>query len=247
LRAKILATEGAENAERNAVAPVERGSSLTMNCDEVSTIEDSADAAWVKAQRERVTQYLAREGAKRSGVSLEPRWFVSPYVAVWAIRSRANPDVVGWWAISGDLPTDYMTCGDERNAGDILIAFATRWREAAKLMALGQQPEDFSIGGPEHAKELASLLAARAELLHSIGMELRSGDSPDDGRRFLHRSSLDSRQIRWGWVTLNARDSRHREHREPQRWTLPYTAPPAGTTSPACRRTAVRSVAPPLR
>jgi hypothetical protein len=149
-----------------------------MSSDDVSTMEDREEAAWATAQREIVKRYLAKEGVKHRGVSPEPEWFVAPYVAVWAIRSWANPDVVGWWAISGDLPTDYMTRQDEQSAGEVLIAFATRWREAAKLMAQGLQPEDFSIGGPELAKELAPLLAERAEVLYEYGAEM--DDDADD-------------------------------------------------------------------
>lgn len=148
-----------------------------MNSDDISTIENPEDAAWVTAQREVVTRYLAGQGVEHRGVSLEPRWFVSPCVAVWAIRSRVNPDRVGWWAISGGMPTDYMTCGSEQSAGDILIAFARRWREAAKWMAMGQQPDGFGIGDPSRAQELAPLLATRAELLYEFGMGERAGDS----------------------------------------------------------------------
>src|SRR5437764_5727586 len=77
------------------------------------------------SSRRRHTTYIGDWSSDvcSSDLSLEPRWFLSPYVAVWAVRSRANPDRVGWWAISGDLPTDYMTCGREQEAGDILIGF----------------------------------------------------------------------------------------------------------------------------
>jgi len=145
-----------------------------MDSDNTPTIDNSADAAWVASQREVVTGYLAAQQVEHGGVSLEPRWFLSPYVAVWAVRSRANADRVGWWAISGDLPTDYMTCGREQDAGDILIGFAARWREAAKLMAVGQQPDSFCIGPPSRAKELAPMLQARADLLHDFGVDEKS-------------------------------------------------------------------------
>ena len=154
-----------------------------MESEETSTFDDPQDAAWIKAQCEIVTHYLAKEGVKHNGVATEPEWFIAPHVAVWAIRSVKDPDYVGWWAISGDLPTDYMTYRREESVGEILIAFATRWREAAKLMAMGKQPEGFSIGGPEHAKELAPLLTARAKLLYECATEMAedSDDSPSEG------------------------------------------------------------------
>src|SRR6187397_2702283 len=92
--------------------------------DEPPTITDAEDAAWAAEQRETVESYLRAQGCDHAGVSLEPRWYLSPYLAVWAVRSKANPDVVGWWAISGDVPTDYMTATRElRSTADVLAAF----------------------------------------------------------------------------------------------------------------------------
>src|SRR5438132_14084795 len=99
-----------------------------METDESPTIDDAEDAAWVGQQRQIVINYLTAQRCEHNGVSLEPRWFMSPYVAVWAVRSKANPDRIGWWAISGDLPTDYMTASGQRSTGDVLIAFANQWR-----------------------------------------------------------------------------------------------------------------------
>ena len=146
-----------------------------MDSDDSPSIADPEEAAWVAEQRSQVMRYLAGQRVEHAGVSVEPRWFVAPYVAIWAVRSRENPDCVGWWAISGDAPTDYMTCSDERDCGDILTAFAARWREAAERMAAGNQAEGFTIGEPERARELAPLLARRAELLYDFAVAAKSG------------------------------------------------------------------------
>lgn len=108
---------------------------------------------------------------------------LSPYVAVWAVRSKLNPDRVGWWAISGDLPTDYMACGKEQSAGDILISFAAFWRKAAARMALGENIDGFTIKGvtdPARLKELAPLLATRAELLEEFGVREREAEGLEE-------------------------------------------------------------------
>lgn len=150
-----------------------------MDSDDEATIDDPEDVAWVAQQRELVTQYLASQRVDHGGVSVEPRWFLSPYVAVWAVRSAVDPERVGWWAISGDVPTDYMTCANERDDGDVLIAFATRWRAAARRMAAGLLPDDgFTIGSPEDAADLAPLLATRAELLYDFGVAEKD-DEPE--------------------------------------------------------------------
>src|SRR5689334_15897733 len=104
--------------------------------DEIPTITDSEDAAWAAGQRKVVESYLRTQGCEHAGVSLEPRWYLSPYLAVWAVRSKARPDVVGWWAISGDVPTDYLTASHElRCTADVLAAFGAQWSRAAEAMA----------------------------------------------------------------------------------------------------------------
>lgn len=153
-----------------------------MDSDETATIDDPEDAAWVAKQRQTVIDYLASQRCEHNGVSLEPRWFVSPYIAVWAVRSKANPDAVGWWAISGDLPTDYLSAAAHlRSSGDVLIAFAGQWRTAAERMKDGEQLDDYTVGDPARAKELAPLLKNRADLLQKFGEELNNGDTTGEG------------------------------------------------------------------
>src|SRR5262249_43567770 len=122
-------------------------SCTAMDSDDIPIIEDQEDADWVASQRQIVIDYLVGQRVEHGGVSLEPRWFLSPYLAVWAIRSRANPDRVGWWAISGDVPTDYVTCRDEQDSGDVLTEFSKVWKAAATKMATGEQLENCLISG----------------------------------------------------------------------------------------------------
>lgn len=153
-----------------------------MDTDESTTIDDPEDAAWVAKQRQTVIDYLAAQRCDHNGVSLEPRWFVSPYVALWAVRSKANPDRVGWWAISGDLPTDYLSAAAHlRSSGDVLIAFADQWRAAAEQMQDGKQMEEYTVGDPSRAKELAPLLKSRADLLQEFGEELNNSETAGEG------------------------------------------------------------------
>jgi hypothetical protein len=153
-----------------------------MDSDETATIDDPEDVAWVAKQRQTVIDYLASQRCEQNGVSLEPRWFVSPYVAVWAVRSKANPDAVGWWAISGDLPTDYLSAAAHlRSSGDVLIAFAEQWRAAAEQMKDGKQVDGYTVGDPSRAKELAPLLKSRANLLQEFGQELNESEMAGEG------------------------------------------------------------------
>jgi hypothetical protein len=140
--------------------------------DEIPTITDTEDAAWAADQRKAVEAYLQTQGCDHAGVSLEPRWYLPPYLAVWAVRSRANPDLVGWWAISGDVPTDYMTAARElRSTADVLAAFGAQWSRAAEAMLQGEYA---GIGKPENIAELAPLLRTRATMLQELSEQVRA-------------------------------------------------------------------------
>jgi hypothetical protein len=140
--------------------------------DETATIPDSEDAAWAAEQRRIVEAYLQKQGCEHGGVSLQPRWYLSPHLAVWAVRSKSNPGAVGWWAISGDVPTDYMTASRElRSNADVLAAFGAQWARAAEAMLRGEYT---GIGTPENVRELAPLLRTRAEILKEMSEDVRA-------------------------------------------------------------------------
>ena len=97
------------------------------------------------------------------------------------MRSKANPDRVGWWAVSGDLPTDYMTAARQQSTGDVLIAFADQWQAAAERMKDGEHLDDYVVGVPSQAKELAPLLQTRANLLRKFGKALNDSETAGEG------------------------------------------------------------------
>ncbi|MGN6368860.1 MAG: DUF4826 family protein [Phycisphaerae bacterium] len=145
-----------------------------MDSDETPTLEDPGEAAWVQAQRSMLISYLATQNVDHAGVSLEPRWFVSPYIAIWAVRSKVDPDRIGWWAISGDVPTDHVACTTERDDADVLLTFARRWKTATAEMAQGNFPVGYKIGLPGQEQTLAPLLLKRAETLEHFAQELKA-------------------------------------------------------------------------
>jgi hypothetical protein len=123
------------------------------------------EAAWILEQREALLEYLVHERVDHNGVPERPDWVIAPYVALWSVGSKTRPGAVGWWAISGDAPTDYMSSSEIRDARMAMRVFSRRWAKASKQMAAGVEPEDFRIGKPESWPELSSLLTSRAELL----------------------------------------------------------------------------------
>ena len=94
-----------------------------------------------------------------------PAWHVVPWVSVWAVESVKAPGKVGWWVISGDLPTDYTSGSGTPEPRSAVIAFAKLWASAAAKMERGEQLDHFTVGSPENVVELAPLLKSRAELL----------------------------------------------------------------------------------
>lgn len=127
--------------------------------------ESHSDLAWLKGQRAGVEAYLKAEGVVHGGVSAEPGWYVPDVLAVWPVQSAADPTTVGWWAISGDMPTDYVSATSGMDARAAIAAFASSWQDAAAHMAAGVAPSGFTIGNRENWASLAPMLRSRADTL----------------------------------------------------------------------------------
>ena len=123
------------------------------------------EAQWLAKQRDTVLRYLQDEGVRHRGVASEPEWFIAPYVSIWTVESMNTPGAVGWWAISGDLPTDYLSGDDATNVRTALVAFASRWREVSGYMLRGERHPTVNIGPPDNRRELGDLLNRRAEII----------------------------------------------------------------------------------
>lgn len=136
-----------------------------------TTMDEEQEERWCEEQRKCVVDYLRGQGLAHGEVGDWPAWHIAPYVSVWAIESLKQPGFVGWWAISGDLPTDYVTCGPERHPRAALRDFAGRWKIAAAAFAEGRQPEGFTMGSGAIRPDLAGLLEERAKMLLRLAEE----------------------------------------------------------------------------
>ena len=126
------------------------------------------EAAWVDAQRQRVARYLAEQGVAHGEIGDWPAWHVLPYIAVWAVESRVAPGRMGWWAIGGELGTDYVSFADADHPRAALRHFARTWAAVADAMLRGEEHPDARVGSPEQWPELAPLLRCRAGLLRDF-------------------------------------------------------------------------------
>ena len=102
------------------------------------------------------------EKVDHGGVGEWPAFHVDPYVALWAVQSKRTPGAVGWWAISGDLPTDYISSSDGRHPREALRAISRSWFEVSDFMLRGEQHPTIKIGPPDQWPILGDLLRRRA-------------------------------------------------------------------------------------
>jgi hypothetical protein len=125
------------------------------------------EEAWCAERRDDVVQYLRDLRLDHGGVGDVPAWFVAPHIAIWAIESRQSPGWVGWWAISGDVPTDYCSAQDCRHPRLAMRRFAEEWATAIDQT----RPEDTTIGATGLPVSLLSLLKARSDLLFQFSSD----------------------------------------------------------------------------
>lgn len=122
---------------------------------------------FVQKARQDVEAYLNHFRVPYSRIAGSPDWHVDPYVAIWAVfgRSASTP---GWFAISGDVPTDYVSSDDAPDARSAMRHFARVWGECARAMLDGRPHPHFRIGQPKDWPELQPLLEERALSLHDL-------------------------------------------------------------------------------
>lgn len=140
-------------------------STINMNTEDYDNPE--VEERWCDSQRSIVRSYLSSQGLKHGRIGEWPAWHIAPYVSVWAIESVARPEWIGWWVICGDLPTDYISAAEikpPQHPRKAVRAIAKRWLQAVKAWNEGRDIEGFRIDGPHSHKELAPLLATRANL-----------------------------------------------------------------------------------
>ncbi|OWY70207.1 hypothetical protein B7486_15505 [cyanobacterium TDX16] len=123
---------------------------------------------WCNEQRNIVAAYLLSQKVVHGRIGDWPAWHVVPYVSIWAIESKARPEWIGWWVVSGDLPTDYISSTDvkpSQHPRRAMQVFSQKWLELVNAWKDGREVEDMSIGDENSREELIPLLEARSRLL----------------------------------------------------------------------------------
>jgi len=134
---------------------------------------------WIEAERKRAEDYLRDQRVEHLGVGDYPAFHVHPYFALWAVQSKSSPGWIGWWAVTGDLPADYISSSEGRHPRQALRAFAKHWREVSGFMLRGEPHSDYRIGTPDQWPEFGDLLRRRAEIIqgYADNDEIWTGDA----------------------------------------------------------------------
>ncbi len=130
--------------------------------------DPEVERLWCEQQRSNVAEYLRSQGLAHGRIGDWPAWHLANYVSIWAIESLVRPEWIGWWAISGDLPSDYISAAGiepPQHPRKALRAIAARWLNAVAAWEDGRESEGFSIAGGHRNLELAPILKSRAKTI----------------------------------------------------------------------------------
>src|SRR5262245_56368482 len=96
---------------------------------------------WCEEQRCNVARYLQSQRLAHGEIGAWPAWHLAPYVSIWAIESLVHPESMGWWVISGDLPTDYISSAavaPPQHPRKAMRVFADNWLELVAAWKKGR-------------------------------------------------------------------------------------------------------------
>jgi hypothetical protein len=120
---------------------------------------------WVESERIKVAQYLERQGIIKPNVGSWPAFEIAPYFAIWAIESKRSSGKIGWWAFSGDIPTDYVSEDGKCHPRNALSNLLLQWNNYIPFMKSGRNPPDTNFGDEADLILLGGLLEKRIKFL----------------------------------------------------------------------------------
>jgi len=128
-------------------------------------LTDEEYDAWVSLERSRVKAYLEREGISSPNIEW-PAFDVAPRFAIWAVESKKAPGWVGWWAFSGDCPTDYVSEDGSSHPRNALRLLLEKWGAYVPALKEGRKPDGISFGEGSDLATLGDSLERRITVLN---------------------------------------------------------------------------------
>lgn len=113
---------------------------------------------WVREQFQCANKYLAENGVVYEAVVTEESRYFAPYFAMWKIKAM---DGEFYWALVGDLPSDFSPVSVAPNAREAMRHFAFTWQIRAENILKDEKVVT-------EQKEYAQMLINRAEGLYGF-------------------------------------------------------------------------------
>jgi len=121
-------------------------------------LTQAQQSEWARIQFQKANKHLAENGVLFESVVTDESRYLAPYLAVWKIKAI---DGAFYWAISGDLPSDYTALENAANVKEVLRHFGMTWQLKAENLLQ-------AAGDDATQKEYAELLQNRAESLFAM-------------------------------------------------------------------------------
>ena len=128
-------------------------------------MNDKEFEIWVAKERNNVEFYLTKQGIENPNVGPWPAFEMAPHFAIWAVESKKMPGKIGWWAFSGDCPTDYISEDGKCHPRNALKSLLDNWRVYIPSMKAGKQPPNTKFADAPNLPVLAELLEKRVAIL----------------------------------------------------------------------------------
>ncbi len=123
--------------------------------------------AWWTICREKLDRRLAEDGILHGPLGDEPISYCMGMACVCAIEAPNQAGIVGWWGISGDVPTTYLSVDEVADPRAFIREISRRWLTAIEAMERGDPPGAATIGKPKDWPTIIPLLRFNAHTLAS--------------------------------------------------------------------------------
>lgn len=136
--------------------------------------DPAKEEQWCNEQRQAVAEYLQKEKVPYNDIGEWPAFHLAPHLSLWAVESREVLGSIGWWAICGDLPTDYISAADlepPQHPRKALRVFAENWDDIVRAWKEDKEAVNVRLGSMKDRELLGPLLATRSKFLLELAAD----------------------------------------------------------------------------
>lgn len=108
--------------------------------EQTPTMNEEQRNQWVREKFQAANAFLAQNGLVTERVITQESRYIAPVVALWKFSLQGMSDKV--WAVSGELPTDYIDAKVAATPREALRYFCYRWQKKADSILHADTPPD---------------------------------------------------------------------------------------------------------